>query len=175
VAAALVAHGVAPGATDVRAPADPLRPDDPVVVTAAPRGPSGYHARLTRTLTVDGAGGPARRAHVACEAARRVAIDTVAVGTPVARVREEVVAELAAFGVEPPDGLRVVHGVGLARHEAPLPDEGTTLAPGHTVVVAPAARVPERGATVRLADVLVVGADDTELLTDVPTGVTVRG
>ncbi|MFB6161290.1 MAG: M24 family metallopeptidase, partial [Haloferacaceae archaeon] len=147
---------------------------DPVVVTVTPRGPGGYHARLSRTLAADGAVGAARRAHVACEAARRVAIDALEPGEPVDGVREEVVAELGAFGVEPVADAPVVHGVGLARREAPRPGEGATLEPGHVVAVAPAARVPDGPGTVRLADLVLVEADGPTLLTDVATGLAAR-
>ncbi|MFB6156945.1 MAG: aminopeptidase P family protein, partial [Haloferacaceae archaeon] len=61
----------------------------------------------------------------------------------------------------------LVHGVGLARHEAPLPGSGADLEPGHALAVAPAAA--RDGRRVALADTLVVTDDGVDLLTDAPT------
>ncbi|MFB6305211.1 MAG: M24 family metallopeptidase [Haloferacaceae archaeon] len=163
--------GAGPGATAVTSPDDPLRPGTPVVVTATPRGRDGYHAVLARTAAVDPEGGWERRAHVGVEAARRAALDAAEPGASVARIREDLAGELGAFGLSPPGDARLVHGVGLARHEAPRPSDAD-LEPGHVLVVAPAAA--DEGRRVALADTLVVTDAGIEVLTDAPTRLTVE-
>jgi len=131
-------------------------PGVPVAVDAGAR-VDGYHARTCRTLVAAGDGGAARRAHVACESALRVAAAEATPGTDVDRLASEVRAELASFGVRPADAAPVA-GTGLARREAPRVGSGAALAAGNALVVAPAARVPEADSVVRLADTLVVDA-----------------
>ena len=122
----------------------------PVVVDTTAR-VAGYHARVARTLVVGGDGGAVRRAQVAAESALRVAAGEATPETDVDWLADEVRAELGSFGV--------VAGTGLARREAPLVGTDATLDPGSTLVVAPAARVPEGEEVVRVANTLVVGEE----------------
>lgn len=129
----------------------------PVVVDTTAR-VAGYHARVARTLVVGGDGGAVRRAQVAAESALRVAAGEATPETDVDWLADEVRAELGSFGVDAVDGV-VVAGTGLARREAPLVGTDATLDPGSTLVVAPAARVPEGEEVVRVANTLVVGEE----------------
>lgn len=143
-------------------------PGAPVVVDVDAR-VDGYHARTARTLVAAGEGGAARRAHVACESALRVAAGEATPGTDVDWLTSEVRAELGSFGVDPPTDVTLVAGTGLARREAPRVGSDAALAPGNVLVVAPAARVPEAASVVRLADTLLVGEEGTERLTAAAT------
>jgi Xaa-Pro aminopeptidase len=178
--AALASHGVS-AAENTRvetgvAPAESgsvlLRPDEPIAVSLAPRGPTGYHAALACTLVVDGSGGWERRAHVACESARRVAMDEATPGTAAATVGEELRAELGAYGFDPSDenGVSSVGGgVGLARREPPRLDADAELTTGMVLRLAPRL-VHDSGTVVALADTVVVGEESTECLTTGSTG-----
>ena len=167
--AALVEPGLTPG-VEVATAGD-LR-----VVRAAPRGPAGYNAVCTRTLASSADGGWERRAHVACESARRAAVETVAPGVGLAEVRAELLGELSAFGLAPPPGAVPVHGIGLAARERPLADDAA-LAAGQVLVLRAAAAAEARPERVVLADTVVVtdesspaGDDGARMLTDAPTG-----
>ncbi|MFB6167964.1 MAG: M24 family metallopeptidase [Haloferacaceae archaeon] len=158
-----VASGVAAaGATPAVGVDGPFRAGAPVVVDASAR-VDGRWARLARTLVVGGDGGAVRRTQVAAESALRVAAGEATPGTEVDWLAAEVRAELGSFGVEPV-GQRVVAGTGLARREAPLVGTDAALETGHALVVAPAGRVPETDAAVRLANTLVVGEDRARVL-----------
>jgi Xaa-Pro aminopeptidase len=125
------------------------------LVRAAPRGPAGYRAVCTRTLAPDADGGWERRAHVACESARRVAVETVAPGVELAEVRAELLGELSAFGLAPPPETVPVHGIGLAARERPRGADAT-LAAGHVLVVRAAAAAETGPERVVLADTVAV-------------------
>lgn len=166
----------------------PLRAGDPIVVSLAPRGQHGYHGQLTRTFVVDSDGGWDRRAHVAVDAARRVALGELELGASLRRVHAETVAEASSFGLAPTSGDRV-YGVGLSRRERPLvadvadggEDDGTSgvngtsetneVTVGNVVALAPSVTDTENGTnrTVALADLAVVTDDGCELLVDAPT------
>lgn len=140
-----------------------------------PRDRTGYHAVLARTLIVEGTGGWERRAHVACEAARRVGIDEATPGTAATRVAEELLAELAAYGFDPGRNCGPAGGgVGLATVELPSLSTDRPLREGMVVSVTPTLTDPERG-RVALADTVVVGADGPELLTDCSTAMAPAG
>jgi Xaa-Pro aminopeptidase len=151
-AGARAVAGVEPGATpgvEVASAGD-LR-----VVRAAPRGPAGYRAVCARTLAPGADGGWERRAHVACESARRVAVETVAPGVDLAEVRAELLGELSAFGLAPPPEAVPVHGIGLAARERPRGADAT-LAAGHVLVVRAAAAAETGPERVVLADTVAV-------------------
>ena len=158
--------------------AAPIRPGVPVVVSITPRGPSGYHGRLTRTFVVDGDGGWDRRAYVAVEAAQAAALAEVTPGTVAAAVGEEATAEIAAYGFDPAAGRSesgYIHdpggGVGLSVREPPSLTSDTTLRPGHTLAVEPGVSDPDHGG-VRLGDVVVVTDDGADRLVEYPFGTT---
>lgn len=159
-------EGTAPGQSTDRSA---LPADEPVRIEVAPRDRAGYHAVLARTIVVDGDGGWQRRAHVACEAARRVGIGEVTAGEPAAHVAEELLAELGAFGFDPgtaagPPGS----GVGLSRTELPSLTGTGELRSGMALSLSPSLS-DGAGTSVGLADTVVIAADGARVLTDCPT------
>ncbi len=147
-------------------------PGEPIRVRLAPRDPAGYHAPLARTLTVDATGGWERRAHVACEAARRAGVDAAKPGESAAVVAEEVLAELGAYGFDPgrqagPAGA----GVGLSPRERPSLSEPTELRAGMVLALTPTL-TDSAETTIRLTDAIVVTDDGARILTDCPTATT---
>lgn len=160
--------------SDAQAVGEPIRvvPGEPIWIRLAPRDPAGYHAPLARTLTVDATGGWERRAHVACEAARRAGVDAAKPGESAAVVAEEVLAELGAYGFDPgrqagPAGA----GVGLSLRERPSLSESTALQSGMVLSLTPTL-TDSTESTIRLGDTVVVTDDGVRLLTDCSTATT---
>ncbi|WP_367996848.1 M24 family metallopeptidase [Haloferax volcanii] len=181
VNATLAAEGVdAAGATTVRAgprgdggggePVE-LRPSEPVVVSVGPRGPAGYRGALARTFVVDPDGGWERRAHVACDAARKVSLAEADPGDDAGFLGSELRAEIAAFGFSMADEVTrdVGGGIGLAAREDPPLDGDRELVAGNVLRVRAAVTHADHG-RVELTDVLVVGDDGPRLLGGAPTG-----
>jgi Xaa-Pro aminopeptidase len=149
-----------------------LQRGEPIRIRLAPRDPAGYHAPLARTLTVDATGGWERRAHVACEAARRAGLDAAKPGESAAVVGEEVLAELGAYGFDPgrqagPAGA----GVGLSPRERPSLSESTELRAGMVLSLTPTL-TDSAEPTIQLADTVVVTDDGARILTDCSTATT---
>lgn len=179
VNATLAAEGVdAAGATTVRAgtrgdggePVE-LRPGEPIVVSVGPRGPTGYRGALARTFVVDPDGGWERRAHVACDAARKVSLVEADPGDDAGFLGSELRAETAAFGFSMADEVTrdVGGGIGLAAREDPPLDGDRELVAGNVLRVRAAVTHPDHG-RVELTDVLVVGDDGPRLLGGASTG-----
>ncbi|RDZ65832.1 Xaa-Pro aminopeptidase [Haloferax sp. Atlit-12N] len=179
VNATLAAEGVdSAGATTVRAgtrgdggePVE-LRPGEPIVVSVGPRGPVGYRGSLARTFVVDPDGGWERRAHVACDAARKVSLVEADPGDDAGFLGSELRAETAAFGFSMADEVTrdVGGGIGLAAREDPPLDGDRELVAGNVLRVRAAVTHADHG-RVELTDVLVVGEDGPRLLGDAPTG-----
>ncbi|POG53918.1 M24 family metallopeptidase [Haloferax marisrubri] len=177
--ATLAAEGVdAAGATAIRAgtrgdggePVE-LRPGEPIVVSVGPRGPAGYRGALARTFVVDPDGGWERRAHVACDAARKVSLVEADPGDDAGFLGSELRAETAAFGFSMADEVTrdVGGGIGLAAREDPPLDGDRELVAGNVLRVRSAVTHADHG-RVELTDVLVVGEDGPRLLGDAPTG-----
>ncbi|SEK25859.1 M24 family metallopeptidase [Haloferax larsenii] len=147
-----------------------LRADDPVVVSVAPRGRDGYRGALARTFVVDADGGWERRAHVACDAARDVALVEAGPGADAAFVGSEIRAETAAFGFSPSEEVArdVGGGIGLSLRESPPLDGDTELAAGNVVRVRTAVSDPENG-RIELVDVMAIDDDGPMFLGDPPT------
>ncbi|UVE51553.1 M24 family metallopeptidase [Haloferax larsenii] len=147
-----------------------LRADDPVVVSVAPRGRDGYRGALARTFVVDADGGWERRAHVACDAARDVALVEAGPGADAAFVGSEIRAETAAFGFSPSEEVArdVGGGIGLSLRESPPLDGDTELAAGNVVRVRTAVSDPENG-RIELVDVMAIDDDGPTFLGDPPT------
>lgn len=164
-AVALAERGVDVGATAVAPGSDALGPGVPIVVSLAPRGPDGYRVRLARTFVVEGEGGWERRAHVATESARRVAVEEIAPGATARDVHEEALAELAAYGFGEA-GRPLVSGVGLALRERPSHRSDVPLKPGTVVAIEPG--VAANGTAVRLVDSYVVTENGPEPLAPFP-------
>lgn len=177
VNATLASEGVtAAGNTAIRVGSTPvpsgaereIPPDETVVISLSPRGPWGYHGALARTFVVESEGGWERRASVAVESARRAGLAEIEAGIGVRSVRDEIVAEIGAFGFDAADVPETVRGVGLARREAPLMGE---TVPSRTVVaLAPSVVDPAEG-TVAVADLVVVD-DGPSVLGEYPLGIT---
>jgi Xaa-Pro aminopeptidase len=149
-----------------------LRPAATLTVAVAPREPGGYHGRLARTVVVDGNGGWERRAHVSVTSARRAALATLSdgAGTNAAAVREELGAELGAYGFDPTPGSGDVlaelgGGVGLERRELPQLPADRELPAGTALAIRPGLSDPERG-HVETVDVLIVTDDGVRPLAD---------
>ncbi|WP_435094676.1 M24 family metallopeptidase [Halorubrum sp. N11] len=172
------AIGAGPSATDRHCVGDnPVRPGETVLIDVSPRGPDGYYGDLTRTFVVDGDGGWERRAYLAVESARDVALDEIEPGVPAKAVHGEAAAELAAYGFDPNAGEGEAgfthdtgHGVGVSRHESPSLSSGTELRPGHVVAIGPGVYDPDVGG-VRLEDLVVVSEDGYEILAEYPFGI----
>ncbi|MGB9957332.1 M24 family metallopeptidase [Haloferax prahovense] len=179
VNATLAVEGVdSAGATTVRAgtrsgenePVE-LRPGEPIVVSVGPRGPTGYRGALARTFVVDPDGGWERRAHVACDAARKVSLVEADPGDDAGFLGSELRAETAAFGFSMADEVTrdVGGGIGLAAREDPPLDGDRELVAGNVLRVRSAVTHADHG-RVELTDVLVVGEDGPRLVGDAPAG-----
>ncbi|PAU85389.1 peptidase M24 [Halorubrum salipaludis] len=172
------AIGAGPSAADLHYVGDdPIRPGETVLIDVSPRGPDGYRGDLTRTFVVDGDGGWERRAHLAVESAREVALDEIEPGVPAKTVHGEAAAELGAYGFDPNAGEGEVgfthgtgHGVGVSLHESPSLSGAGELRPGHVVTVEPGVYDPEIGG-VRLEDLVAVTEDGYEVLAEYPFGI----
>lgn len=148
-----------------------LAPGEPFVVSVSPRGPAGYRGALARTFVVDAEGGWERRAHVACDAARNVALVEATPGADAGFVGSEIRAETAAFGFSMDDEVTrdVGGGIGMAAREAPELDGDAELAAGNVLRIRSAITHDDHG-RVELTDVLVVAEDGPRFLGDAPTG-----
>nr|WP_245977526.1 M24 family metallopeptidase [Halopiger aswanensis] len=147
-----------------------LRPGEPIVLSATPQGPDGYHGRLARTLVVDSDGGRERRAHVAVTQAFRSSRAMLTAGTEsVTAVEADLEAEIRAFGEDGGIETRVA-GIGLEPRERPLAG-GDDIGPGSVVCLEAAVdldggsddqNADSEGTWIRIADVFTKGegADD---------------
>ncbi|WP_255193271.1 M24 family metallopeptidase [Natronobeatus ordinarius] len=139
-----------------REAAEPLRAGEPIVLEATPRGPTGYHGSLARTLVVESEGGPERRAHVAVTSALRSARAMLVGGDqPLEAVEADLEAEVRSFGFD--EGVEAaVHGVGLEPRE--WPGHGDEIAVGSVVRLEAAVTDADAGC-VRVADLLALEAN----------------
>lgn len=146
----------------------PIQPGVPIQIGICPRGPSGYHGLVWRTIVIESEGGWERRAHIAVEAALETAINRAEPGISLATIYNEALAELAAFGFNPSASDNstdhsetvdtMIHGVGLSRRERPYIDSEMTLKPGVVLAIAPGIFNVEHGG-VRLCDVISIHED----------------
>ncbi|WP_226480781.1 M24 family metallopeptidase [Natrinema amylolyticum] len=134
----------------------PLRPGEPIVLEAVPRGPAGYYGGLVRTLVVDSDGGRERRVHVAVTQSFRSARSMLTAGTEsVTAVEADLEAEVRSFGFAEGDAIETeVSGVGLEPRERPI-DGGDDVGPGAVVRLDVAGQV-EADTRIRIADVLAI-------------------
>lgn len=171
--------GAGPTAADLHFTGDDdVGPGETVLLDVSPRGPHGYYGDITRTFVVAGDGGWARRAYVACESAREVALAELEAGATASAVHETAAAELAAYGFRVDDDVvgfthGLGHGVGLSLHEAPSLTSDVALRAGDVVTVEPGVYDPERGG-VRIEDLVVVREDGYEILHEYPRSSTPR-
>lgn len=135
-----------------------LRPGEPIVLEAAPRGPNGYCGGLVRTLVVDGDGGRERRAHVGVTQSFQSARAMLTADTEsITSVEADLEAEVRAFGFGEADEIETrVAGVGLEPRERPL-EGGDEVEPGSVVRLESAVRVGDDGERLRIADITVKG------------------
>lgn len=138
----------------------PLRPGEPIVLEAAPRGPAGYYGGLARTLVVDSDGGRERRVHVGVTQSFRSARSMLTAGTEsVTAVEADLEAEVRSFGFSDGDAIETrVAGVGLEPRERPVAG-GDEIGPGTVVRLDVAARV-DAEQWVRIADIMAVNDED---------------
>ncbi|ELY68413.1 M24 family metallopeptidase [Natrinema versiforme] len=141
-------------------PDHPLRPGDPIVLEAAPRGPAGYYGGLVRTLVVDSDGGRERRVHVGVTQSFRSARSMLTAGAEsVTAVEADLEAEVRSFGFSDGDAIETgVAGVGLEPRERPVAG-GDEIGPGTVVRLDVAARVAE-DQWVRIADLMAANDED---------------
>ncbi len=143
----------------------PLRVGEPVVVTVARTGADGSDARfLARTFVSDSDGGWERRAAVAVESAIRAATTRLEPGVTPDAVRQELVAEVAAFGFDPTVAGRDTRVLVPGADEWVEPDADDPLRPGDALALVPAVADPDRG-TIRVGDTVRVTEDGCELVT----------
>ncbi|TYT62775.1 M24 family metallopeptidase [Natrialba swarupiae] len=129
-----------------------VRPGEPIVVSVAPRGPTGYHGGVVRTFVVASEGGRERRAHVAVtQALRSSRAMLTADSASVTAVEADLEAEIRAFGEDGAIETRV-SGVGLEPRERPSAGD-ETVDVGSVVRLDAAAQLAD-GAWVRVADLL---------------------
>ncbi|PCR92807.1 peptidase M24 [Natrinema ejinorense] len=147
---------VNPDSRDGTDPDEPLRPGEPIVLEAAPRGPTGYYGGLVRTLVVDSDGGRERRVHVGVTQSFRSARSMLTAGPEsVTAVAADLEAEVRSFGFGEDDAIETrVSGVGLEPLERPI-DGGDDVGPGSVVRLDVAGQVGAES-RIRIADVLAV-------------------
>jgi Xaa-Pro aminopeptidase len=146
-----------------------LRVGEPVVVTVARAG-DGDPRFLARTFVPDSDGGWVRRAAVAVESAIRTATDRLEPGVTPDAVRQELVAEVAAFGFEPDVAGRDTRVLAPGDGEWVEPSADDALDPGDVLALVPAVADPDRG-TVLVGDTVRVTDDGCGILTTVSRSV----
>jgi len=151
-----------------------IQPGEPIVIDMGAR-VEGYHSDLTRTLCLGPADGRFSEIYaVVLEAQMRAegGIRAGMLGREADSLAREVIAA-AGYGENFGHGLG--HGVGLAVHEAPRLRKTSedSLQSGMVTTVEPGIYLPDWGG-VRLEDVVLIGADGVEVLTQAPKS-SIRG
>lgn len=150
--------------------AEPLRAGAPVIVDIFPaEAGGGYHSDFTRTFCMGPAPDELRRVYADCEAAYRLAMESLRAGEPCRSYQERVCDLFESRGHDTVRRNQAVlegyvhglgHGVGLAVHEAPRlggpPSNTQVLEPGMVVTVEPGLYYPSRGIGVRIEDLVVM-------------------
>jgi len=155
-----------------------LPAEAPIIIDIFPAAAdSGYHADMTRTVSVGDPGSRCREWYADVAAAKAAGIDTITAGATGASVHEAVSEELADAGhptlsSDPATTTGFIHstghGVGLAVHERPrLAPGGGALPAGAVVTVEPGLYDPVIGG-IRLEDLVLVTEGGAEVLTDAP-------
>lgn len=163
--------------TNAADPTTQLSAGSPIRITLSPRGPHGYHAHLTRTLTVDSDGGWERRAYIAAEAGLAAGIDHAAPGVDSTAVADAAAAEVAAYGfaidgdAAEATATARVHGVGLSPLEPPRVGTDSQLQAGTVIAVTAGVDDPTHG-TVELGTLCVVTEEGTQRLASTPQSLT---
>jgi Xaa-Pro aminopeptidase len=129
----------------------------------------GYCSDCTRTFSTGQLPADLERAYAVVLEAQLAGLAAVAPGAEgvaVDRVARTIIEE-AGFGGQFGHGLG--HGVGLEVHEAPWlnPELPSTIAAGNVVTVEPGVYIEGLGG-IRIEDLVIVGADGLEVLTDFP-------
>jgi Xaa-Pro aminopeptidase len=156
----------------------PLPAEAPIILDIFPAAvASGYHADMTRTVSVGDPGARCREWYADVAAAKAAGIEAIATDVTGEAVHEAVSGVLADAGhptldTDPATATGFIHatghGVGLAVHEDPRLAPGAgPLARGAVVTVEPGLYDPAVGG-IRLEDLVVVTDDGAEVLTDAP-------
>lgn len=175
----IVAHGAQIYGHDLGS--GPIGPSEPIVIDVWPRDPvSGCYADMTRTFVVGSIDDEIATYHRLVREALKRATDGVRAGVRADAVFQSVCAWFAENGYEteltkrPGTVLRsgffhgLGHGVGLEVHERPFLSRSTdVLVVGDVVTLEPGLYRDGYGGC-RLEDIVRVGADGAELLTDYP-------
>jgi Xaa-Pro aminopeptidase len=165
---AVVAAGAA-GSSPHAVPGDrPIEVGETVIVDAGCK-VGGYCSDCTRTFSTGQLPAELERAYAVVLEAQLAGLAAVAPGAEgvaVDRVARTIIEE-AGFGEQFGHGLG--HGVGLEVHEAPWlnPELQSTLAAGNVVTVEPGVYIEGLGG-IRIEDLVIVGDDGLEVLTDFP-------
>jgi len=156
----------------------PLPAEAPIILDIFPSAVNdGYHADMTRTVSVGDPGTRCREWYADVAAAKAAGIEEIAAEVTGASVHATVSGVLADAGhatleTDPATTTGFIHatghGVGLAVHEAPRLAPGAGALPdGAVVTVEPGLYDPAVGG-IRLEDLVVVTDDGAEVLTDAP-------
>jgi Xaa-Pro aminopeptidase len=156
----------------------PLPAEAPIILDIFPAAvASGYHADMTRTVSVGDPGARCREWYADVAAAKAAGVEAIATDVTGDAVHEVVSGVLADAGhptldTDPATATGFIHatghGVGLAVHEDPRLAPGAgPLARGAVVTVEPGLYDPAVGG-IRLEDLVVVTDDGAEVLTDAP-------
>jgi Xaa-Pro aminopeptidase len=157
------------GALPHAMPRDVAIPRDTLVVVDLGCMVEGYCSDCTRTLATGDLGSDAREVYELVRSAQAAAGAKVAAGVEAKAVDAAARDEIERAGRGELFGHGTGHGVGLEVHEAPriAPKVDTALDAGNVVTVEPGVYVPgEFG--VRIEDLVLVGQDGPESLTDLP-------
>jgi Xaa-Pro aminopeptidase len=165
---AVVAAGPS-GSSPHAVPSDrPIEVGETVIVDAGCK-VGGYCSDCTRTFSTGQLPADLERAYAVVLEAQLAGLAAVApgaAGVAVDRVARSIIEE-AGFGEQFGHGLG--HGVGLEVHEAPWlnPELPSTIAAGNVVTVEPGVYIEGLGG-IRIEDLVIVGEDGLEVLTDFP-------
>ena len=156
----------------------PLPAEAPIIIDIFPAATdSGYHADMTRTVSVGNPGSRCQEWYADVAEAKAAGIDAIAAGVTGASVHEAVSRVLADAGhptlsTDPGTTTGFIHstghGVGLAVHETPRLAPGADALPaGAILTVEPGLYDPSIGG-IRLEDLVLVTEGGAEVLTDAP-------
>jgi Xaa-Pro aminopeptidase len=156
----------------------PLPAEAPIIIDIFPAAAgTGYHADMTRTVSVGDPGRQCREWYADVAAAKEAGIEAIGADVTGEEVHEVVSGVLAdaghpTLGADPGTTTGFIHatghGVGLAVHEDPRLAPGAGALPrGAVVTVEPGLYDPAVGG-VRLEDLVVVTEGGAEVLTEAP-------
>jgi len=156
----------------------PLPAEAPIIIDIFPAAAdSGYHADMTRTVSVGDPGSRCRAWYADVATAKAAGIDALAAGVTGESVHEAVSGVLADAGhptlsTDPATTTGFIHstghGVGLAVHERPRLAPGVGALPEGAVVTVEPGLYDRAVGGIRLEDLVLVTEGGAEVLTDAP-------